>query len=111
MSNLFNFANFKQFIDSTDSKGLNKAFKASKLTQANLQEVLNYAALIGDCEGIRIALICGAKATKKACDLAIKPSQHTGEGGHTMAGLYIKAILKNDIEPKLTFSQIKIVAL
>ena len=45
---------------------------------------------MGDCEGICIALICGAKATKKTCDLAIKPSQHIGEGGHTMAGLYIR---------------------
>ena len=66
---------------------------------------------MGDCEGIRVVLNCGAKATKKACDLAINPSQNTGEGGHTMAGLYIRAVLKNDIEPKLTFSQIKIVPL
>ena len=66
---------------------------------------------MGDCESIRVILICGAKATKKACDLAIKPSPNTGEGGHTMAGLYIKAIMKNDIEPKLTFSQLKIVPL
>ena len=79
MSNSFNFSTFKQFIDSTDSKGLNKALKTSKLTQANLQEVLNYAALMGNCEGIRVVLNCGAKATKKACDLAINPSQNTGE--------------------------------
>ena len=41
---------------------------------------------MGDCEGIRVVLNCGAKATKKACDLAINPSQNTGEWGHTMAG-------------------------
>ena len=111
MSKSYDFPTLKHFIDSTDAKGLAKEIKATKLTKANLQDILNYAALMGDCESIRILLIAGAKATKKASDLAIKPSQNTGEGGHTMAGLYIKAILKNDISPKLTFAQIKIVPL
>uniref|UniRef100_A0A6C0EZB9 Uncharacterized protein n=1 Tax=viral metagenome TaxID=1070528 RepID=A0A6C0EZB9_9ZZZZ len=111
MSNSYQFSTFKQLIDATDASGLNKELKKTKLSQANLQEILNYASLMGDCQAIRIILLCGAKATKKAIDLATKPSNNTGEGGHTMAGLYIKSILNHDIDAKLTFAQIKIVPL
>jgi len=103
------FAILKKCIDATDAKSLNKVLNDSKYSKAELQEGLYYAALMGDCEGIRIMFMHGAKASKKMWDAAIKPSSTTGEGGHTMAGLYIKAIYNGDISPNTVLSKLKIV--
>ena len=103
------FALYKKFIDATDAKLLNKALESSKPTKADLQEGLYYAALMGDCEGIRIFFMHGAKASKKIWDASIKPSANTGEGGHTMAGLYIKAVYNGDVSPETSLMKLKIV--
>ena len=102
---------FKKCIDNTDAKSLNRAIKSMNPSKAELQEGLYYASLMGDCEGIRIFFMHGAKASKKMWDAAIKPSPNTGEGGHTMAGLYIKAIYNGDVSPNTLFSKLKIVVM
>ena len=66
------FALYKKCIDATDAKTLNKALNSSKPTKADLQEGLYYAALMGDCEGIRIFFMHGAKAVIQWLDYILK---------------------------------------
>ena len=103
------FENLKKYIDATDAKSLNKVLEGSKHSQAEIQKGLYYASLMGDCEGIRVLFMHGAKATKKMWNAAIKPTSNKGEGGHTMAGLYIQAIYYGHVSPNTVLSNLKIV--
>ena len=95
------------FIDSNDAIGLNKALKQHKPQQVVLQEVLNYAALMGDDQGIRVLFINGAQATTQAYNNAFKTTDKQGQGGHTLAAVYIKSIMKELITPATPLSKLK----
>jgi len=97
---------FTAFIDINDSGGLAKALKQHKPQQTILQEVLNYAALMGDDQGIRVLFLNGAQATTQAYNYATKTTDKLGHGGHTLAGVYIKSIMKELITPTTPLSKL-----
>jgi len=100
---------YKSFIDSNDAKSLDAAIKADKPTKSLLQETFYYAALMGDCQGMRTLLMNGAKADSKSIHQASDTSKLIGQGGHTMAALYIKAVMDGSVQPKTLLSKLKIV--
>uniref|UniRef100_A0A6C0HLE6 Uncharacterized protein n=1 Tax=viral metagenome TaxID=1070528 RepID=A0A6C0HLE6_9ZZZZ len=96
------------FIDTNNSSGLNKALKKNKHEQAALQEVLNYAALMGDDQSIRVLFMNGANATTEAYANAFKTTATQGHGGHTLAAVYIKSIKNKLIDPSIPLSKLNL---
>ena len=96
------------FVDANDAAGLSKALKQYKPEQAVLQEVLNYAALMGDDQGIRVLFMNGANATTQAYNNACKNTSKQGHGGHILAEVYIKSIKNKLVDPSVSLSKLNL---
>jgi hypothetical protein len=76
--------------------------------KAEIQKGLEYGALMGDDESIRILFQHGAKYSKAAYDNAMNTTTKRGEGGHTLCAVYIKHVgLKKTVDPKVPLSKLK----
>lgn len=96
------------FVVSNDASGLNKALKASKPDHSVLQELVNIAALMGDDQGLRVLFMNGAQATKQAYNFAYKTTKIQGQGGHTLAAVYIESVMNNLVDPKKPLAKLKL---
>lgn len=75
---------------------------------ADLDILLRYCVKRGDDEGVRLALIYGAKPSEEISKLA-KSSEGRKEGAHVFLGLYIDAVREKWISPCVRIDSLQII--
>ena len=87
---------FYRAIDRNDAAGLASLLERERPSPEAAARVLDYAALAGDDQGVRILLAHGAPASQAAVQAAgdgIDP--RSGFGGHLTTACYIKSVLQD----------------
>jgi hypothetical protein len=93
-------------IDATDAKGLETVAKTA--SKKDLSRAVRYAALVGDDLGIQVLVKNGAKLDKQAYVNAKNVTSVKGNGGHSLAALYIKGLMNGSISASTPLDKLKL---